>query len=166
MRSPTDPSAGPIISGLIATNLEDKRLDRFHAVEAPVLWRLVVDKSKVLDPDKKTAAEVARQMGAQAVLTGSAQHATTLGNVIRMRGASAKAQKSAEFMRNFAHRKGNIRVQVEILSADSGQAIYVHSTDAKGLQEAGLLRKVADKIVEPLIKHLEKTRGKRKEAAK
>ena len=166
MASPNDPSAGAILSSLIAVRLEEGRWGRFRVVEAPALWRIAAAAQPELSA--AAAAQLAGKMGAQAVLTGSTTHATSFGEAVGVPD-DAKKKKEAEpvdFAQNFATRQGDTQVRVEILRADGARPVYVYTIREKGLEEADLLRRAAEKAVKPLEQHLEKTRGKRKEVAK
>lgn len=161
--SSADPSAGPITSGMISARLATARYERFHVVEAPALWRLA-GASPVPIPEA-AAVQIARQMGAHAVLTGAVGYTIALDKHINFPGAEvAKMDPMArQRLRDFAARKGDIQVQLRIISAATGKDIYVHSAKADGLGESKLIRRAAEKVLEPLEKYLRDSKNKRKE---
>jgi len=164
MRSDSDPSAGAILSGMMATRLEGGRWDRFFVVEGPALWRLDAGSGVVQAPDEQRAAAIAGKLNAEAALTGtvgfkSEPDPTDTG----LRGMKKEQARSVEFLRNFAPRTGQTQVRVRIVAAETGKVIYEHTATEKGLTEADQLRKVADKAIGPLKQHLQRTRPKRKE---
>ena len=163
LASSHDPSAGPITSGMISARLETARYERFHVVEAPALWRLAGG-SPVAIPEA-TAVGIAKQMGAQAALTGAVGYTIALDKNLNYPGAAiAKEDPMAhQRLRDFAARKGDIQVRLRIISAATGKDIYVHSAKADGLGESKLIRKAAEKVLEPLERYLRDSIDKRKE---
>lgn len=164
LRSDSDPSAGAILAGLLGTRLEKGRWDRLAIVEAPVLWRLVAEAGGGAAPDAARAADIARQMGATAALTGTVGYTSEPDpDASKLPGMKREQTKSVQFLRNFALRKGQTNVKVQIVSADGGNVIYEHTSLEEGLSEATQLRKAVEKVILPLERHLQNTRGKRKE---
>lgn len=160
-----DASVGPVLSGLMVARLEGLRRDQLSVVEAPALWRLAATPTSQPPLDDQAALELARKMGAQAVLTGSVVYTCQLdaSGVKYVPKAGKDELERVEFLKNFAVRKGQIKVDVRLLLADGGQAVYVGSASKHGQCDAELLQSAAQKAVEPLEKYLEKSRGKRKE---
>ena len=160
-----DPSVGPILSGLIVSRLEGPRRDRVSVVEAPALWRLAATPTSQPALSDQAALEVARKMDAQAVLTGSVSYTCELdaSGVKYVPKAGKEELEYMEFLKSFAARKGQVRVEVRLLSTEGGNALYARSAATKGPCDAEQLRAVAEKVAEPLEKYLEKTRGKRKD---
>ncbi len=164
MRSDNDPSAGAILSGMMATRLEGGRWDRFFIVEGPALWRLDVGGSVVQAPDEQRAAAIAGKLNAEAALTGTVGFKSEPDPTdTELPGMGKEQARSVEFLRNFAPRKGQTQVRVRIVAAESGKVIYEHTATEKGLTEADQFRKVVDKAIRPLEQHLQRTRPKRKE---
>ena len=163
LASSHDPSAGPITSGMISARLETARYERFHVVEAPALWRLAGDSPGEVSP--ATAAQIARQMGAQAALTGAVGYTIALDKIGNYPGAeiTKKDPMAKQRLRDFAARRGDIQVRLRIISAATGKDIYVHSAKAEGLGESKLIRKAAEKALEPLERYLRDSKAKRKE---
>jgi hypothetical protein len=160
-----DPSVGPVLSGLMVSRLEGLRRDQFSVVEAPAIWRLAATPTSQPSLTDQAALEVARKMGAQAVLTGSAVYTCELdaSGVKYVPKAGKDELEHMEFLKNFAARKGQIKVEVRVLLTDGGRPVYAYSASKQGQCDAEQLRFVAEKAVEPLEKYLEKSRGKRKD---
>jgi hypothetical protein len=163
LASSADPSAGPITSGMISARLATARYERFHIVEAPALWRLGGASPGPIP--QATAVGIAKQMGAHAVLTGAVGYAVALDKYINFPGAelAKKDPMARQRLRDFAARKGKMQIQLRIISAATGKDIYVHSAKADGLGESKLIRKAAEKVLEPLEKYLRGSKNKRKE---
>ncbi len=163
LASSHDPSAGPITSGMISARLATARYERFHIVEAPALWRLAGGSPG--EVPKATAVQIARQMGAQAALTGAVGYAIALDKKLNYPGAAitTKDPMAHQRLRDFAARKGDIQVRLRIISAATGKDIYVHSAKADGLGESKLIRKATEKVLKPLEKYLRNSKNKRKE---
>lgn len=160
-----DPSVGPVLSGLMATRLEGLRRDQLSVVEGPALWRLAATATSQPPLTDQGALELARKMGAQAVLIGSATLACELDakGVKYVPKAGKDELERVEFLKYFAVRKGQIKVEVRVLLADGGRTVFAGSASQQGPCDAELFQSAAQKAVEPLEKYLEKSRGKRKE---
>ena len=163
LASSHDPSAGPITSGMISARLATARYERLHVFEAPALWRLAGGNPGPIP--EATTVQIARQMGTQAALTGAVGYTVALDKNINYPGvALAKMDPMArKRLSDFAARKGDIQVQLRIISAATGKEIYVHSAKADGPGESRLIRKAVQKALEPLERYLRDSKDKRKE---
>jgi len=160
-----DASVGPVLSGLMVSRLEGLRRDQLSVVEAPALWRLAATPTSQPPLTDQGALELARKMGAQAVLTGSVVYSCELDakGVKYVPKAGKDEIEHVEFLKNFAVRKGQIRVDVRVLLADGGRTVFAGLATKEGLCDAELFQSAAQKALEPLERYLEKSRGKRKE---
>ncbi len=157
LQSPAEKSAGTIVSGMIAAQLQGQRLAKFTVVEPPALWRLRAAQPGPPALQDEVAVKVARDMGADAVLAGTAAYSIELAGGGKPRAARGSV-KAEEYQRCFAARKGVASISVRILSASAGRAVYAHSAPTKGLGSSKLLADGAAKALQPLVEYLRSSR--------
>jgi len=149
MLTSQEPSTGPIAAGMASERLQMGGYDDFTILLAPSLWRLKPAAPATLSDAQ--AVELARKMGAQAVLTGTVGYAVTLSN--QGKGPSA-ADKGLALKRYFGLRSGSGSVQVRMLWAENGLAVYVHTASATGPADDAALAAALAEAMGPLETYL------------
>jgi len=128
MQTSLDGSTGPIVAEMAAERLQVQMAGHhdFAILIAPSLWRLKPGAAAA--PTDQQAVELARKVGAQAVLTGTVGYSVTLSD---KKGLPTAAGKGVSFARHFALRRGAGSIQLRMLRTEDGMTIYNHSALAK-----------------------------------
>jgi len=128
MQTSLDSSTGPIVAEMAAERLQMQTAGHhdFAILMAPSLWRLKPGAAAA--PSDRQAVELARKVGAQAVLTGTVGYSVTLSDP---KGLPTAAGKGVSFARHFALRRGSGSIQLRMLRTEDGLAIYNHTALAK-----------------------------------
>ena len=160
LQSPQDAGAGPVVSGMLLEQLAALRKPGLSAVEPPVLWRLgtgpLADRSAPVGDQQ--ALRIARDMGADAVLTGMVTYAVQLVAGRKMPAEMEGPMKDMDFQRDFAARRATAAVNVQLLSVADNRAVYAHSGAAGGDGGLQVLRDAADAAIAPLERYLRQSR--------
>ena len=154
----SDPSVGPIISGDVVAKLLSPAVKDLAVMQSPVLWRLAGDAPRAKGLSDADALALARAMGADAVLIGRVGYAVELVKAKNMPAGLEKNMEATEFMRDFSSHKGEVSVNLRILSVQAGRAVYEHSAQAKGAGESGLLAKAAEDALKPFEQYVRSSR--------
>ena len=134
MQTSLDGATGPIVAEMAAERLQVQtaRHHDFTILIAPSLWRLKPGAAAA--PTDRQAVELARKVGAQAVLTGTVGYSVTLSDP---KGLPSAAGKGVSFARHFALRSGSGSIQLRILRTEDSMTIYNHSALAKTAMTKG-----------------------------
>ena len=151
--SPHTPAAGVIATSLAAERLQYERYDDLTVFVAPAMWRLRAGASGAMSDNQ--AAALARQTGADTVLTGKTGFAVVVAKQPKLPGSEIKAVKYTE---RFAVRSGAGAVHVRILAAQDARTIYAHNASAKGIDNARILAEAVTNALKPLETYLRKSR--------
>ncbi len=162
-QSPQDASAGPVVSGLVGVHLESSRLVELSVLEAPVLWRLTAADSPATAAaiSDEAAMRIAREMGADAVLTGTVTYSIQYATPGNMPAGMKSSMKGGDFQRKFAVRKGTVSVNLRILSIKANRAIYSHTGSAGGPAQSTLLSKAFRIALKPFEDYVRSSREKK-----
>ena len=156
LQSPQDPSAGPLASGMIAVRLQSSRLPKLSVVEPPVLWRLAEAQTGAMTDED--ALRVAREMGADAILTGTVTYGVAFVADSTTPRAMRESMKAADFQRDFGARKATASVSLRILSVQANRAVYAHTGAAGGAEGSELLGKAVQAALKPFEDYVRTSR--------
>jgi hypothetical protein len=151
LQTSLDRSTGPIVAEMAAERLQVQMAahDDFAILLAPSLWRL--KPGAAASPTDRQAVELARKVGAQAVLTGTVGYSVTLSDP---KGLPTAAGKGVSFARHFALRSGSGSIQLRMLRTEDGMTIYNHTALAKGRANDRALSEALGRAMEPLETYL------------
>jgi hypothetical protein len=156
LQSPQDPSAGPLVSGMIAVRLQSARLPKLSVVEPPVLWRLQEGARQAVTDE--AAMRIAREMGADAVLTGTVTYGVRFVADRTTPRAMRESMKARDFQRDFGARKATASVSLRILSVKANRAVYAHTGTAGGAEGSELLVKAVQAALKPFQDYVRTSR--------
>ena len=156
LQSPQDPSAGPLAAGMIAVRLQSARLPKLSVVEPPVLWRLQEGARQAITDE--AAMRIAREMGADAVLTGTVTYGVRFVADGTTPRAMRESMKAAAFQRDFGARKATASVNLRILSVKANRAVYAHTGTAGGGEGSELLVKAVQAALKPFQDYVRTSR--------
>ena len=156
LQSPPESGAGAIASGIVASRLLWARYPNLTIVEAPVFYRLVAVPGG--SPCDEDALRLGREMGADAVVTGSVAFAPDVPTEASPPRGMSKSLKDSKAYEDSVPRTGSASLDVRILSVKSSRPIYANSASAKGAAGAEIFAKACEAALEPLEKHLLKSR--------
>lgn len=158
LQSPQDSSAGPIVSGLVSARLQSGRLPKLSILEPPVLWRLAGPGAGSKGLADEEAVRIAREMGADAVLTGTVTYGVKLAMPADLPVAMRESMKDMKFQQDFAARQGSASVNLRILSIKANRPVYAHSGASGGAGGAEVLRQAYEAALKPFEDYIRTSR--------
>ncbi len=156
LQSPQDPSAGALVSGMIGVRLQSARLPELSVIEPPVLWRLGGGPAGAMTDED--ALRIAREMGADAVLTGTVTYGVAFVADSTTPRAMRESMKARDFQRDFGARKATTSVNLRILSVKANRAVYAHTGAAGGGEGSELLAKAVQAALKPFEDYVRTSR--------
>lgn len=157
LSAPNQSSAGPLASGRLAQRLRTPRYKNLEILVPPALWRLRHSSGRPPNQllTRQDALAVAREMNADAVLTGTAGYAIARTFPSDL-PAGISALKNPELRDKFAVRSAGVSVILRLVSVRQNRDLYVYHGKAAGADDTQLLTVAIDKAVKPLEQHLAK----------
>jgi len=160
LQSAADPSAGPVVSGMLTTRLRAAKLPKLTIVVPPQIWRLdpkgPANGAQVMTDDE--AKRIARDMAADAVLTGTVTYSVKLATAQNMPGSMEESMKDIDFQQDFAARQATATVNLRILSIKANRAVYAHGGTAGGTQSSEHLMQAAQEALKPFEDYVRASR--------
>lgn len=153
--APQEPTAGPIVSGMLTARLRAARYKDLEVVMPPVLWRLQADSGRPAAQlvDRSQAVAIGRQLGADAVLTGTVNYSINLVFPPGLPKAILD-MKASEFKNKFATRVATAWVKFVLVRVRDDRDLYVNTGQAKGDDNSELIARAVDEAIKPLERHL------------
>jgi hypothetical protein len=158
LQSPQDASAGPVVSGMIGVKLQSQRLPKLSVLEPPVLWRVAASQAGAAGLKDEEAVQVAREMGADAVLTGTVTYGVKMATPGDLPGAMRESMKDVNFQQDFAARQGSASVNIRIVSLSANRPVYAHSGTAGGAGGTDVLRQAYEAALKPFEDYIRNSR--------
>jgi len=154
LASPQERGAGPTASGMLLTRLRAANHPRLQVVSSPALWRIRHDGGEIPQQllARKQALELAREMGADAVLTGSADYSLRFAFSRDVPEAVRKMKGSATS--RFATSHGTASVELRLIRVADDRDVYVNRGSAKGHENSKVLSSAIAAAIKPLEAHL------------
>ena len=156
LQSPQDPSAGALVSGMLGVRLQSARLPELSVIEPPGLWRLGGGPAGAMTDED--ALRIAREMGADAVLTGTVTYGVAFVADSTTPRAMRESMKARDFQRDFGARKATTSVNLRILSVKANRAVYAHTGAAGGGEGSELLTKAVQAALKPFEDYVRTSR--------
>lgn len=157
LSAPNEASAGPLASGRLAQRLRTPRYKNLDILVPPALWRLRHSSGQVPKQllTRQDALAIAREMNADAMLTGTAGYAIarTFPSFLPK---AINTLKDSELRDKFAIRSAGVSVQLRLVSVTQDRNLYVYHGRAAGDDDTQLLSKALDHAIKPLEQHLAK----------
>ena len=155
--SPHEPTAGPIVAGMLATRLRAAGHPKLEVLVPPALWRLRHDRGQPPSRlvSRQDALRMAEEARADAFLAGTVNYSINLVFASSL-PAAIRNMKASEFKNKFATRYATAWVNVALVSTKDDRDLYVHTGQAKGLDDSKLMAAALDTALKPLQEHLAK----------
>lgn len=153
--SPQEATAGPIVAGMLATRFRTARYARLEVVVPPALWRLRSDRGQPAGrlASRQEALQMAAQADADAILTGTINYSINLVFSSNL-PAAIRNMKASEFKNKFGTRYATAWVKLALVSTKDNRDLYVHTGQAKGLDDSKLITDAVQAAIKPLEDHL------------